>query len=884
MNILKQLLSTDDLKKHKRLVEEINELEEEFKDKSTAELKKFTEELRERYDDGDGESLDELLPEAFAAVREAASRTLNMRHFDVQLIGGIVLHQGQVAEMRTGEGKTLVATLAAYLNAIPGTAVHIVTVNDYLARRDAAWMGAIYNYLGMTVSCIQSDNVSYEFTVDNEGQTGTDQTETTEEDGMLAISRAAAYQHDIVYGTNNEFGFDYLRDNTQVSLEKIVCKIGEDDLDARHFAIVDEVDNILIDEARTPLIISAPAPDTSSEYRRFVQIARRLREDEDFELDKKTRGVTITDLGVSKIERALNIKNLYAAENQTLSHYAENALRAEYLYRRDREYILREGQVVLVDEFTGRLTPGRRLAEGLHQAIEAKEGVTIKRGSMTVASVTLQNYFRLYEKLAGMTGTAETEAEEFYKIYKLDVKVIPTNKASTREDLPDMIFTTAKVKWRKVVEKVVELNKAGVPVLIGTTSIEKSENLTKMLRLKGIKANVLNARNHAHEAEIISQAGRLGSVTVSTNMAGRGTDIILGGKFDGDEAKRAEWEAEHQKVLELGGLFVLGTEKHETRRIDNQLRGRAGRQGDPGTTLFMLSMEDQLVANFGGDRIKSMLESLKWDENEPIDNGILRRAVESSQQRVEAHNFEIRKRLVEYDDVMNEQRNTIYTLRRRFLTPGEVREEIEDYLFEEIDAIVASSPNYHEGPDKAQALLRDIKLLLPDSSFVPSYEEIENLEPKQLKKLLDERVLKQYDAREKQQTPELMNRMVKAISLNVLTSAWVEHLTSMENMRQAIGLEAFGQRDPLIQYKREGFALFSNVIDAIHSNIARVAMRVVPQGSSPNGTVRRGATQARQAGTGVVQRGAPGGNTNKVGRNDPCPCGSGKKYKKCHGG
>ena len=623
-------------------------------------------------------SLDSVLEEAFALVREASKRSLGMRHFDVQMIGGICLHQGKIAEMRTGEGKTLIATLAAYLNTLSGDPVHIVTVNDYLAKRDSEWMGKIYKFLGLSVGCIQ-----------NNGSLLLEKNENSDEYTLIDTPRSEVYKSDIIYGTNNEFGFDYLRDNmAQNKNEKVQGNL--------NFAIVDEVDNILIDEARTPLIISGPAPDKTQDYKRFSNIASKLKVEEDYQIDSKRQSIALTEKGIDKVEKQLSIDNLYSEENQIFSHLLENSIKAESFYIKNQQYVVRDSEVIIVDEFTGRLMEGRRYSDGLHQAIEAKESVSIKRESVTYATITLQNYFRIYKKLSGMTGTAATEAEELKKIYDLEVLEIPTNKPSLRNDLPDQIYMTEEAKWRAVSNKIKDLNHQGSPVLVGTTTIEKSEYLSNLLKSEGIKCNILNAKQHESEASIISQAGAPFSVTVSTNMAGRGTDIILGGN-PSNYKNKAEWESNNYKVINNGGLYVIGTERHESRRIDNQLRGRSGRQGDPGTTQFYISTEDNLVKRFGGDRIKSAMSAFNWDENEAVENKMISRSIESAQSKVEAYHFEIRKTLVDYDDVMNTQRDVIYKLRDKGLMNENLDNEIYIYLEEEIDSFFI---NYDEFDDQ----------------------------------------------------------------------------------------------------------------------------------------------------------------------------------------
>ena len=662
LNILKKLIGNsndDEIKDLYKIVDRINLLEENYINLSDQDLREQTNKLREKYKTTN--SLDSILEEGFALVRETSKRCLGMRHFDVQMIGGICLHQCKIAEMITGEGKTLIATLAAFLNTLSGNSVHVVTVNDYLAKRDAEWMGKIYKFLGLSVGCIQ-----------NSGSLILEKNDDSNDYNLIEVPRPEAYKSDIIYGTNNEFGFDYLRDNmAQEKNEKVQKNLT--------FAIVDEVDNILIDEARTPLIISGPAPDKTQDYKRFSNIASKLKLEEDYQIDAKRQSIALTEKGIDKVEKQLSVENLYSEENQIYSHLLENSIKAENFYIKNQQYVVRDSEIIIVDEFTGRLMEGRRYSDGLHQALEAKESVSINRESVTYATITLQNYFRLYEKLSGMTGTAATEAEEFKKIYELEVLEIPTNKPSLRDDLADQIYMTEEAKWRAVSNKIKDLNHQGSPVLVGTTTIEKSEYLSKLLKSNGIKCNVLNAKQHESEASIISQAGAPFSVTVSTNMAGRGTDIILGGNPDNYKSEN-EWKSNHDKVINSGGLYVIGTERHESRRIDNQLRGRSGRQGDPGTTQFYISTEDSLVKRFGGDRIKSAMSAFNWDENEAVENKMISRSIESAQSKVEAYHFEIRKTLVDYDDVMNTQRDVIYKLRDKGLFGDNLDDDIHNYL------------------------------------------------------------------------------------------------------------------------------------------------------------------------------------------------------------
>ena len=799
-NFIKKLIKNsneEEIKNLLKIVDEINSLESNYNSLSDEELKKSTLILKEKY--SVNKSLDEILPEAFSVVREASSRCLSMRHFDVQLIGGLCLHQGKIAEMRTGEGKTLVATLAAYLNTLSEKSVHVVTVNDYLAKRDSLWMGNIYNFLGLSVGCIQN---SGSFLLEKNSN---DQLE------LVDATREEVYKSDIVYGTNNEFGFDYLRDNmAQESKEKV-----QRDLD---FAIVDEVDNILIDEARTPLIISGPAPDKTQDYKKFSKIASKLVLETDYQIDSKRQSVALTEKGIDKVEKELDIENLYSEENQIFSHLLENSIKANNFYIKNDQYVVRDSEVVIVDEFTGRLMEGRRYSDGLHQAIEAKESVSIKRESVTYATITLQNYFRLYGKLSGMTGTAATEAEEFQKIYKLEVLEIPTNKDSLRNDLPDQIYMTEEAKWKAVSDKIKELNSKGTPVLVGTTTIEKSEFLSKLLKSEGLKCNVLNAKQHESEAKIISEAGAPHSITVSTNMAGRGTDIILGGNPE-NYNQVSDWEKNNKTVLDTGGLYVLGTERHESRRIDNQLRGRSGRQGDPGITQFFISTEDVLVRRFGGDRIKSAMSMFKWDENEAVENKMISRSIESAQSKVEAYHFEIRKTLVDYDDVMNTQRDVIYKLRTKALFSEKLSDEIFDYINSEMS-------NYFLSND-LNSEFEDVNKLAFLRNYFPE-ESIHDLTDPNLfnQENLIEKAKNIYDFRKESLSEDLSNRLDSQIFIHAIDSKWVEHLTIMDNMRQSIGLEAIGQRNPLIQYKKMGFDMFSLLMQQIQSQIASDAIRV----------------------------------------------------------
>ncbi|MDN5327235.1 MAG: preprotein translocase subunit SecA [Moorella sp. (in: firmicutes)] len=891
LGILRNLLDDNarDIKKLSRQVEAINALEPEIQALSDSDLQAKTPEFRRRLERG--ETLDELLPEAFAVVREASRRVLGMRHFDVQLMGGIVLHQGRIAEMKTGEGKTLVATLPAYLNALTGRGVHIVTVNDYLARRDSEWMGRIHRFLGLKVGLIVH--------------------------GLDAAERREAYGADITYGTNNEFGFDYLRDNMALHPEEMVQR-------ELNYAIVDEVDSILIDEARTPLIISGMAEKPTEMYYTVAAIIPRLQPNVDYNVDEKAKVATLTEAGVAKVEKMLGVDNLYDDANMELAHHVNQALKAHTLMKRDRDYVVKDGQVIIVDEFTGRLMFGRRYSEGLHQAIEAKEGVKIERESQTLATITFQNFFRMYDKLAGMTGTAATEEEEFRKIYNLDVVVIPTNKPMIRKDYPDVVYRTEKGKFEAVVEEIRERHAKGQPVLVGTISIEKSERLSDMLKKRGIPHQVLNAKYHEKEAEIIAQAGRLGAVTIATNMAGRGTDIILGGnpealarekmrqkgyspemiaaataiKVDeGDPevmaarqdyqqflaAARRETEEEHRRVVELGGLHIIGTERHESRRIDNQLRGRAGRQGDPGSSRFYVSLEDDLMRLFGSDNLTGILDRLGMDDSTPIDHPLVSRSLEQAQKKVEAHNFDIRKHVLEYDDVMNKQREIIYRQRREVLTGADIRPTIEDMIKTVVDQTVdrfAGESKYPEEWDLAGLLDYAEQLFLPGCDREALANAIREMEREEVYGFLREKAMEAYRQREEELGPETLREIERLILLRVVDTKWMDHLDAMDQLRQGIGLRAYGQQDPLVAYKFEAYQMFNDMIASIQEDVVRYLYRVKvvqPQAERPRQVVEN-----RYAGEASGPR-QPVRREHKVGRNDPCPCGSGKKYKKCCG-
>jgi preprotein translocase subunit SecA len=890
-----------ELKKLKPIVNRINELEPKIQKLSDSELARKTVEFKERFEKG--ESLDDLLPEAFAVVREAARRILGMRHFDVQLMGGIVLHQGKIAEMKTGEGKTLVATLPAYLNALTGKGVHIITVNDYLAKRDAEWMGPIYRFLGLSVGYIVS--------------------------GMDDSERKKAYNCDITYGTNSEFGFDYLRDNMKYSLEDMVQR-------GHYYAIIDEVDSILIDEARTPLIISGPAEESTELYYYIDEIVRKLKKDIHFTLDEKSKNATLTEEGIAECEKLLGIKNLYNPRYVRLIHHIHQAIRAHHLFKRDVDYVVKDGKVIIVDEFTGRLMPGRRWSDGLHQAIEAKERVRIEAENQTLAMITIQNYFRMYEKLAGMTGTAETEAAEFKEIYNLDVVVIPTHKPMIRKDYPDVVFRTQKEKFEKVVEEIEKCYKEGRPVLVGTTSIEKSELLSRMLRKKKIPHQVLNAKYHEKEAAIIAQAGRSHAVTIATNMAGRGVDILLGGNPEGlakaqleaegydlseiderawNEAlamakqgidpttkykeywaevlyeKVKECQKDAEKVKALGGLYIIGTERHESRRIDNQLRGRAGRQGDPGASKFFLSLEDDLLRLFGSEKLQSFMKKLGLPEGEPLEHPWLSKAIEQAQKKVEAYNFEIRKYLLEYDDVMNQQRETIYSQRKEILKSDSIRPWITSMIEELCEEIVEENIT-----DPKRIEKEEIEGMRNRFREIFAYEiNLDgDLRKNEIVQKLKETALKRYEEKEKIIGPDNMRNLEKYFLLTTIDTLWKDHLLTLDHLRESVGLRGYGQKDPLQEYKKEAFHLFVNLLKRIKeitlSYLYRIEIREEPEEelNVEFEETKKKKKRMRYKRENVFaeeeekQKQAPV-RVKKVGRNDPCPCGSGKKYKKCCG-
>ena len=792
--------------------------ESEFEELSDEALRAKTDQFKALL--AEGEDLDDIRSEAFAAVREASKRTLGLRHFDVQIMGGVVLHEGKIAEMKTGEGKTLAATLPSYLNALTGRGVHVVTVNDYLAKRDAQWMGSIYHALGVSVATLQHQSAYlYDPTVEGPKKGF---------ENLRPITRQEAYQADITYGTNSEFGFDYLRDAMAPDASQRVQ--GE-----RHYAIVDEVDNILVDEARTPLIISGPAEESAKDYQRFSRLVSTLHKDVDYTIDEKLRSVSLTPEGMTKLEKMLRVKNMYAPENFRLVHFAENALKAHAVYERDREYVVKDREVVIVDEFTGRMTPGRRFADGLHQALEAKEGVPIQRESITYATITLQNYFRLYEKLAGMTGTAVTEAEEFWKIYKLDVVEIPTNVLMIRDDHPDFVYKTQKAKYKAIIDDIEARHERGQPVLVGTTDISKSEIISQMLNRRKIKHSVLNAKQHEREALVVAEAGRPGSVTVATNMAGRGTDIVLGGNTDlVDDLTQEEWEHDHQRVLDEGGLFILGSEKHEARRIDNQLRGRAGRQGDPGESRFYVALDDDLMRRFGGERIQTVMGWAGLEEDAPLENKMVTKAIQGSQVKVESHHFDIRKHLVEYDDVVNTHRGVIYEQRDKVLAGSNIRDNVQEMVEKELTTIL---DGFLQGvrPDDwdVEGLIAELETVLPLDEKLSDPDAVFEMPADAIYDEVLALANRRYDQMEEIFTTEVMRHVERAVMLRVIDSHWVQHLTSMENLRQGIGLYSYGQRDPLVMYKTKGFEQFQTLSERIQSDVARMIYRVQDAGPPP---------------------------------------------------
>lgn len=819
------------LKKLEQIADQIEALEPEMQRLSDSQLQAKTEEFKKRYQDG--ESLDDLLVEAYAVVRESSKRVLGMRPYYVQLLGAIALHHGDIAEMKTGEGKTLASTMPAYLNALTGKGVHVITVNDYLADRDAREMGELYKWLGLTVG-LNTNELSKD-------------------------EKREAYACDITYGTNNEFGFDYLRDNMVLYKEQMVQR-------PLHYAIIDEVDSILIDEARTPLIISGSQKRSQSSYLQADQFIRTLKKDTDYTYDEKTRNVQLTDEGISKAEKFFNIENLYDLSNVSLTHHINLALRAHVVMRRDTDYVVQDGEVVIVDQFTGRLMKGRRYSDGLHQAIEAKEGLQIQKESMTLATITFQNYFRMYEKLAGMTGTAKTEEEEFRNIYNMEVVAIPTNKPIAREDRPDLIYKTLEGKYRAVVQDIKQRHEKGQPVLVGTVAVETSELISKLLKKAGIKHNVLNAKNHFKEAEIIAEAGQIGAVTIATNMAGRGTDIKLG-----------------EGVKELGGLAVIGTERHESRRIDNQLRGRSGRQGDPGVSQFYLSMEDELMRRFGSDNMKAMMDRLGMDDDQPIESKMVSRAVESAQKRVEGNNFDARKQLLAYDDVLRQQRDIIYEQRYQVLTSDDLRDIIENMIKSTVERNVnAYTQDEEEENWDLEGLLDFLHANVLEKDEI-SINDLKGKEPEEIIEHVLNIVKKKYDQREQEIPEDQLREFEKVILLRTVDAKWMDHIDQMDQLRQGIHLRAYGQTDPLREYQMEGFQMFEEMIASIEEEVTKYAMKAQIRDNLQRVEVAQGAKAIAGGRQAEQKKRRPYVKKENIGRNDPCPCGSGKKYKHCHG-
>jgi preprotein translocase subunit SecA len=864
VNFIKKIVGTKNERELKRLqpiVEQAGTYENKLKTLSDDELRRYTPGFKERIENG--EDLDSILPEAFAVVRETARRTVNMRHFDAQLIGGAVLNEGKIAEMATGEGKTLVATLPVYLNALTGLGVHVVTVNDYLAKRDSEWMGPVYKFLGLSVGVILNN-------LDDD-------------------ERKKAYACDVTYGTNNEFGFDYLRDNMKYSIDECVQR-------EFNYAIVDEVDSILIDEARTPLIISGPAEESTDKYYKINKLIYQLKKDKDFKVDEKARTAYLTEDGVAKIERLINVENLYDPKYVDLLHHINQALKAHHLFNRDVDYIVKDGKVIIVDEFTGRLMDGRRFSDGLHQALEARENVKIERENQTLATVTFQNYFRMYKKLAGMTGTADTEAVEFKKIYNLDVMVIPTNKSLIRTNYSDVIYRTEKEKFRAVIAEIEDLYKKGRPVLVGTLSIDKSEKVSEMLKRKGVQHHILNAKNHEREAEVVAQAGRLKAVTISTNMAGRGTDILLGGNPEflalsmckgqkgSEEFEKALEEArkicanDKDEVIKLGGLHILGTERHESRRIDNQLRGRSGRQGDPGSSRFYVSLEDEIMRLFGSDKISPMLAKLGMAEDMPIEHSFITKAIENAQTRVEGHNYEIRKYLLEYDNVMNKQRETVYGMRKDLMSNDDILDHILDMVEDICEGLVDEYAPEKVYPEEWE--LDSLKNRIFETFFL--HMEFDSIDFKTITKhglleMIKEKVLGVYKHKETEFKENEFRALERFITLNSLDTHWKEHLLSLDHLKEGIGLRGYGQKDPLREYQKESFELFLDMLEQARLDTVRKLFAIQPAKeeltfNEPVMFLNRGdellSSQQKD---------------KKIGRNDPCPCGSGKKYKRCCG-
>ena len=924
MAFLEKLFGSNEreINRFRPLVETINTFEPALQALSDDALKGKAQEFKKRLSPptGGGETLDDILPEAYAVVREVARRVIGERHYDVQMLGGIALHHGKIAEMKTGEGKTLTSTLPIYLNALSDKGVHVVTVNDYLAKRDCNWMGRVYEALGLTTGCIVGQNISYRYEshVKDDDAVSVETLPTGRQvENLIPVTRQEAYRADVTYGTNNEFGFDYLRDNMVSELAEMAQRRAStrgDDSSTRggelHFAIVDEVDSILIDEARTPLIISAPDMESTKLYEKFARIVPLLIAEKDYVVDEKMKVVTLTDEGMNHVEQLLGMGNIYASGNIQYVHHLEQSLKAQIIFHLDRDYVVKDGQVIIVDDFTGRLMPGRRYSEGLHQAIEAKEGVAVQRESRTLATITFQNYFRLYKKLAGMTGTAMTSAEEFAKVYKLDVVEIPTNRQMVRRDLPDIVYKTEEAKFRAIANRVKEIHAQGQPALIGTIAIEKSEYLSTLLTREGVPHEVLNAKNHEREAAIVANAGQKDAVTIATNMAGRGTDIKLG-----------------EGVREVGGLIIIGTERHEARRIDNQLRGRAGRQGDPGASQFFVSLEDELMRRFGGERMKSMMTTLGLPENEPIQNKLISKTIESAQSKIEGFNFDTRKHVLEYDDVMNKQREVVYRKRRSVLELLEFRDETLHLLSEELDHIISFHTAAAEAEWNMQEIIAESNVMFPTLDEKEASKRLEVIRNDRSKDEVEKKGLileylmgeakKVYSEKDAAFGKEVWNSIQKALYLRSLDTLWMNHLDEIDYLRQGIGLRGYGQRDPLIEYKREAYDLFLGLMDTVRKTYLMTILKIGPAstrlgeaGPAPSflqsdlpreihfkgadegvaqfsGSEQAEGSQQSTANSQLQNTGAepqkPLINQNITGRNDPCPCGSGKKYKKCHG-
>lgn len=895
-------LNQKEIDRLSKIVEQTNSHEADIKKLKIPDFAKKTKEFRERI--SEGETLEEVLPEAFALVREASSRTIGLRHYDVQLIAAAALFEGKVAEQKTGEGKTLSAVPALYLHALEGSGAHLVTVNDYLARRDAGWNAPIFHLLGMSVSSIIQEGKSFVYDPDHEDKSHGDERLAH----LKPTSRKEAYLADITYGTNNEFGFDYLRDNMVQSEGEMVQR-------GHYFAIVDEVDSILIDEARTPLIISAPDTEPTDKYFKFSQLIEKLNSDTDFVIDEKSKSANLTEHGITRVEKILGVPNLYEKDWEAI-HHIENALRAKTLYLIDRDYVVKDGQVTIVDEFTGRLMFGRRWSDGLHQAVEAKEGVTIQQESKTLATISFQNYFRMYEHLAGMTGTAATEAEEFRKIYKLDVIVVPTHKPMVRKDNPDMIYKSLRAKYGAVVKEIYEMRKKGRPTLAGTTSIEKNDIISSYLKKKGVPHNVLNAKNHEQEAMIIAEAGKPGAVTVATNMAGRGVDIVLGGAVP--ERKSPDfkkWQEAHDKVVKAGGLHVIGTERHESRRIDNQLRGRSGRQGDHGSSRFYLSLEDDLMRIFGGEQIGNLMDRLQLPEDQPIENRLVSRAIEQAQVKVEGFHFDLRKNLVEYDNVINQQREIIYGLRRRVLESKNLKDEVLERLRNQIDGVILVGTDVESGKIDHEKVIVGMLEMVPfdEVSKERIKNELKKINRDALKGFLVKVIEDIYSTREKADGEEVMRQVEKFAYLSSIDRHWIDHIDHLDGLREGVRLRAYGQRDPLVEFKNEAFGAFESLVDRIDSELARRIFRIgvarMPKSEIPFETARTNVDALDQTGLTGEQpafvdtpelkpsesgraygvdlskgniEGSDSLSKKKIGRNDPCWCGSGKKWKKCH--